>query len=594
MRQAVGTWIRVCAAIGFLGAIGPTIAVSAQSVPAPWTAGDIGKPSPAGTTTYDGQRFTISAGGSDIGGSADQFRFVYQKISGDTQIVARIDSFSAASSSSKVGVMIRGDLTTSAANAFVLLSGGNTLAFQSRPQARSSTRSTAGGNATAPLWLRLTRVGTTITSYSSPDGGTWQKIGSTTLSIGSSAYVGLAITSHRQGSAALAVLSQVTVGSPSTALPSNLSTSDIGSPAIAGSASYSQGTYTITGAGNDIWNTSDQFRYVYQQISGDADIVAHVASLQAIDPWSKGGVMIRETLDPGARHAMALISATQGYSFQWRLDPNGLASFVGGGSGAAPGWVRLTRTGSTFQAYRSTDGTTWTSMGSEVVPMTDPVYIGLAVTSHNASAATTATFDQVTMVQSSQPANQNPTVSLTSPTSGAQFTAPASVTISAIASDPENRLGRVDFFANSTKIGSAATAPFTMTWTNVASGTYSITATAYDLNGGSATSSPATIVVNPPAGTTTPPTTVIFQKSVDDATLVTSYRLDVFSNGADPNVATAVATSDLGKPTPDASGVITVDRTAFFAALAPATYVATVSAVGQGGIGRSNAVTFTR
>ncbi len=81
---------------------------------------------------------------------------------------------------------------------------------------------------------------------------------------------------------------------------------------------------------------------------------------------------------------------------------------------------------------------------------------------------------------------------------------------------------------------------------------------------------------------------------MDHATLVTSYELRIFASGADPNTATPIATSDLGKPAPDASGDITVDRAAFFSALAPGNYIAAISAIGTGGTTTSTGVSFTR
>jgi hypothetical protein len=64
---------------------------------------------------------------------------------------------------------------------------------------------------------------------------------------------------------------------------------------------------------------------------------------------------------------------------------------------------------------------------------------------------------------------------------------------------------------------------------------------------------------------------------------VTRYELRILASSADPNTASALATSDLGKPTPDAAGDIAVDRSAFFSALAPGNYVAAVTAIGTGG-----------
>ena len=53
------------------------------------------------------------------------------------------------------------------------------------------------------------------------------------------------------------------------------------------------------GGGADIWDTSDQFQFVYQPLQGDVEVIARVASLQYADAWSKAGVMIRESLTGG-------------------------------------------------------------------------------------------------------------------------------------------------------------------------------------------------------------------------------------------------------------------------------------------------------
>ena len=151
----------------------------------------------------------------------------------------------------------------------------------------------------------------------------------------------------------------------------------------AGTTDFAAGTYTITAAGADIWDTSDQFRYVYQQVSGDIDVVARVASLTAADVWTKAGVMIRESLSAGSRHAMAVVTAQNGYVFQRRVDTSSFSEHTAGGAGAAPQWVRLVRTGSQFQAFRSANGQTWTLMGTDTIPMGSTAYVGIAVTSHN-------------------------------------------------------------------------------------------------------------------------------------------------------------------------------------------------------------------
>ncbi|HUC77557.1 MAG TPA: hypothetical protein VMS04_19810, partial [Vicinamibacterales bacterium] len=131
---------------------------------------DIGGPSPTGSASFGNGSFTLSAAGADIGDVSDQFHFVYQQVSGDVDIQASVDSLSPADPWSKIGVMIRSDMTHDAANAFATVTGAMGLAFQSRPVPGGTTDSIAGEPAGAPQWVRLTRVGTTVTGYSSVDG----------------------------------------------------------------------------------------------------------------------------------------------------------------------------------------------------------------------------------------------------------------------------------------------------------------------------------------------------------------------------------------------------------------------------------------
>src|SRR5437763_4199045 len=87
------------------------------------------------------------------------------------------------------------------------------------------------------------------------------------------------------------------------------------------------------------------------------------------------------------------------------------------------------------------------------------------------------------------PANKPPSVSITSPSNGSTFVAPANLTISANASDPDGTIARVDFYQGTSLLGTRTTAPYTLTWSNVAAGSYSLTAQAFDNAGAFKTSS---------------------------------------------------------------------------------------------------------
>ena len=173
---------------------------------------------------------------------------------------------------------------------------------------------------------------------------------------------------------------------------------DVGSVGVAGSALFTHGTYVVSGAGADIGGTSDAFHYVYQPLSGDGEIVARVVGVDAADPLAKAGVMIRETQAADARNALLAVTPDGGITFQNRQTPGGGTTTVSDSGFKLPYWIRLTRTGNIFTAYRSDDGVNWVLVGGPVqIDMASDVFIGLAVTSHDATVANSATFENVAL-----------------------------------------------------------------------------------------------------------------------------------------------------------------------------------------------------
>ncbi len=179
---------------------------------------------------------------------------------------------------------------------------------------------------------------------------------------------------------------------------------DIGSVGVAGSDSLTGSSFTVKGSGADIWNTADGFHYVYQVLTGDGEIKARVASVENTNGWAKAGVMVRESLNADARHAMAVMTPAYGFAFQRRTTPAGSSTTTGYGGIAAPYWVRLVRQGSNFSAYRSADGNAWKWVGTQAMAMGTPAYVGLAVTSHNNGVGCTAQIDNVATGTSAAPA----------------------------------------------------------------------------------------------------------------------------------------------------------------------------------------------
>ncbi|HQN32217.1 MAG TPA: discoidin domain-containing protein [Sedimentisphaerales bacterium] len=160
------------------------------------------------------------------------------------------------------------------------------------------------------------------------------------------------------------------------------------------------GGVIMSAIGTDIWNTTDQFRYAYKSLSGNGSITVRVDSLVRSNEWAKAGVMIRETLEPGSKHAFMCVTPDHGTTFQRRPVAGQDSASTDVGGSPAPRWVKLTRTGNVFTAHDSMDGVTWTEAAVSPaleIQMAANVYIGLAVTSHDAAIVTAAEFSNLSM-----------------------------------------------------------------------------------------------------------------------------------------------------------------------------------------------------
>ena len=125
----------------------------------------------------------------------------------------------------------------------------------------------------------------------------------------------------------------------------------------------------------------------------------------------------------------------------------------------------------------------WSGMGAAT-------YSVVAVATDDRGAWTTSSVVRITLDP-----NVAPSVALTSPANGASFSSPATIPLTATASDSDGSIARVDFYAGTTLIGSSASAPYSATWANVAVGVYSLTARAIDDRGAMSTSAAASVTV---------------------------------------------------------------------------------------------------
>jgi regulation of enolase protein 1 (concanavalin A-like superfamily) len=172
---------------------------------------------------------------------------------------------------------------------------------------------------------------------------------------------------------------------------------DIGDCGTKGSADCSKDMkITMKASGGDMWDTADAFNFAYQPLSGDGTIIAKVTSIDNTNEWSKGGVMIREKLEPGSKDAYCVVTPGNKSCLQWRTDDGGGADWTNNAVGdTAPYWVKLVRKGDVFTGSVSKDGTTWEDAGNQTISMAKDVFVGLCLTSHDNGQVCSAVFENV-------------------------------------------------------------------------------------------------------------------------------------------------------------------------------------------------------
>jgi endoglucanase len=157
-----------------------------------------------------------------------------------------------------------------------------------------------------------------------------------------------------------------------------------------------RGEYRVTGGGANIWGTADAFHYAWKQTSGDVVLSAGVRFVGAgSHEHRKAGLMVRASLDADAPYVNATVHGDGLISLQYRETPGGETQEVKAGLTAAPASLRIVREGDVFTLFAARPGEDLATWGSVILDLPDPVYVGLAVCSHQAGVLETAVFSDL-------------------------------------------------------------------------------------------------------------------------------------------------------------------------------------------------------
>ena len=175
---------------------------------------------------------------------------------------------------------------------------------------------------------------------------------------------------------------------------------DVGTVGLVGSAYNAGGNYTVNGSGASLVGASaDQFRYVYQTMTGNGSIAARVTGQSGTNVNGYAGVMIRETTATGARFMFAARQGNGPVVVRSRTSTGGATTSTNTPSAAlASCWVQLVRTGTNIAALTSINGSAWTPVQTNSLNMATNVIFGLFVTSGSTNVLDSDVFTNITAV----------------------------------------------------------------------------------------------------------------------------------------------------------------------------------------------------
>ncbi|UCG55667.1 MAG: hypothetical protein JSU70_12450 [Phycisphaerales bacterium] len=189
-------------------------------------AQDIGNPAIPGSVVTDGVTWEISGSGHDIWDNADDFFYVFRPLAGDGEGYARVVTHPGPHAWSKVGLMIRESTAGGSKNVNIVLTGANGVGTQWRDSTGGGSANTMTGGVSAPVYLRIERIGDLINTYYSPNPAFWIPQHSMTLSMNTNVLIGMCVTSHDDSTLTTVTFDDVNLTAPAYPAAWNLSPPD--------------------------------------------------------------------------------------------------------------------------------------------------------------------------------------------------------------------------------------------------------------------------------------------------------------------------------------------------------------------------------
>ena len=373
--------------------------------------------------------YTVKGNGDDIWNKADEGFYAYKAIAGSFSIQAKVkwvnpgDNYGANAANyewAKVGVMIRSMADNADSSHFSLVQRAGSavpsdiLSIQTRAAAGIDSNN-VDQSITLPdgAWLRVSRWAPLNYFWAeySEDGETWNYIGATAIAMADAVNVGLCITNHYDDATlAEATVSDVKITTLTAEPSSHIKKAigifdgsvDLGDSKTSGTSAYDAAskTYTVSGAGSDIWGTRDDGHYMFKKMKGAFEAESEFFITVPVEAtWTKAGMMIRDSLSMSAANAFAYIRTDN--QFQLNGRPSLQASTTDSPlTTITENKFKIVKNGTQVTSY-IWDGaaSAWVFRASKPFPLVDESYFGFMVLSHTNPDLAAATMSNLKITE---------------------------------------------------------------------------------------------------------------------------------------------------------------------------------------------------
>ncbi|MEQ1748058.1 MAG: Ig-like domain-containing protein [Prosthecobacter sp.] len=472
-----------------------------------FTGANLGTPAQSGSVSRTGSTVTITAGGSDIQGTADEGYYASQQRTGDFDLSVKVESLTQNDLYTKAGLMVRESLAANSRHLMAMLFPSNAARNNNNGGYEFQYRETTGGGTsviypTFPqptvsypnAWLRIRRTGNLFIAYSSSNGAEWRENARLALPLPSTVYFGFSMTSHNTAQLGTCQFQVQTTRQQQWYYPSRAECIQCHN----------------TNAGGIL---GPKTRQINKVLAYPSNGVGDGSTANQLHAWNNIGLFHRNVNDaeiatlPKMSHYTETSESLEqrGRSY---LDTNCASCHRPGGVHAF--WDARYDTPLASQGIIY--GRVGTDLGianARVVVPQDLVKSMIHVRTnriglHQMPPIARNLIDEQGVALLEQwigdmPLNTPPVVTIDSPLANANIVIPATVTITATATDTDG-IAKVEFYAGSEKIGEDTAAPFTFTWTDAPLGTHQLRVSAIDNSNNFSDSAIVPITVSAPKG----------------------------------------------------------------------------------------------